>query len=63
VGPVITTVPDPISLITAHHATWPWLETNVPVGPSGAICAIATMITALVSTVWIPVWPFRSVSV
>jgi hypothetical protein len=63
VGPVIRTVPELISLTVAHHATGPWADTNVPVGPSGPICAIRTMIAAPSSTVWVPVRPLRSVLV
>ena len=61
--PVTWTVPDLISLIAAHHATGPRAETNVPVGPPGAICAIRTMTAAPSSTVWVPVRPLRSVLV
>lgn len=62
-APVTCTVPDLISFIAAYHATGPRAETNVPVGPSGPICAIRTMIAAPTSTVWMPVRPLRSVLV
>lgn len=46
-----------------YQATGPRAETKAPVGPSGASCAIRTMISAPSSTVWVPVPPLRSVLV
>ncbi len=46
-----------------HQGSGPWAEKKPPVGPSGPVCAMRTMISAPSSTVCVPVFAFRSVLV
>ena len=49
--------------LRGYQATGPLAAKYPPVGPSGPAWAIATMIAAPSSTVWVPVPPLRSVAV
>ena len=62
-GPFTCQAALPLTCLRGYQATGPLASKYPPVGPSGRIRAIRTMISAPSAAVWVPVPPLRSVAV